>query len=209
MTLKSTITAALLLIAPLYANGQVPSGYGDRNPYIAQPQSPSRNGDTIPTRARIEMKMKQIELDVAMKQFEKIQTALAETRVAAQLLDETLLGEGAYNEQTRRAEVKTARLRKLKDELQDEILKNVAVIEQYRKEYRFSDEPVPLTTDTMIREPWHAPAQIHPTPASPPASAALPAPLFNELKPAPAGIPGVIPVAPATVPAPNPAPSAR
>ena len=208
MKMKSTITAALLLIAPLYANAQVPSGYGDRDPYIAQPQSSSRNGDSIPTRARIEMKMKQIELDVAMKQFEKIQTALAETRVEAQLFDETLLGAEAYKEKTRRAEVKTARLMNLKIELQEEILKNVVEIEQYRMEYPLADEPVPDTTDLMIRVP-RPPAPILPTPARPPGSPPPVAPSFNEVKPAPSGIPGLLPAAPATAPAPNPAPSAR
>ena len=208
MKMKSTITAALLLIAPLYANAQTGSGLGGGDYLASQPQSLPQRGDAIPTGARIEMKMRQIELDVAMKQFEKIQTALAETRVEAQLLDESLLGAEAYKEKTRRAEVKTARLMNLKIELQEEILKNVAEIEQYRMEYPLADEPVPDTTDLMIRVP-RPPAPILPTPARSPGSPPPVAPSFNEVKPAPSGIPGLLPVAPATAPAPNPAPSAR
>ena len=47
---------------------------------------PLRAGEAAPSAAQIEMKMKQIELDVALKQYEKILTMLVEARIEMELL---------------------------------------------------------------------------------------------------------------------------
>ena len=181
MKLKSTITAALLLIAPLYANGQVPSGYGDRDPYIAQPQSLPRRADTIPTGAQIEMKMIQIELDVALKQFEKLETTLADARSEMQLLDEGTLGEKSHEELLSRAQRKFERVSRLKAGLQDEIRRKVGEIDVYRQKYSITDAPVPYIANPNITGP-----RREPTLTRLPDTETLPAPSFNGAKPAPA-----------------------
>lgn len=194
MNLKSTIAATILLIAPLCTHGQTAW------------TSTSRRGDALPTGPQIEMKMKQIELDVAMKQFEKIQTSLAEARVELRLLDESLLGEEAYKEQMARAERKMERLAKLNVELEQEIHRHVSIIEEYRKKYSIT-EAMPYTADPMVGGPRPAPTQFFPPPTSPPKpAAALPGPKIIDEKPVPTGTAferQITPV-PAAVPPANP-----
>ena len=119
MKMKFTIAAAILLAAPLCAIAQ-------KSPVVGE----------VPTGPQIEMKMKQIELDVAMKQFEKIATSLAGARTESQLLDRSELSEEQIKQKMNQADEKLARLTKLKDELQNEIREKVAELDQFRRRFQ-------------------------------------------------------------------------
>ena len=140
------------------------------------------------------MKMRQIELDVALKQFEKAVSSLAEARSEMQLLDQDILGDAAFKEQINRAERKLQRLAQIKAELEKDIRENIEMIEEYRKKYAIADAPVPPLLDppTAVNRPGPVPGEALPR--------ALPTPATVERRPVPPVNPPPAPAAPSPTP---------
>ncbi len=196
MKMKSTITAALLLTAPLCVLGQNPPGKVAPAPAggagLADPmlQNPLRKGERILTGPQIEMKMRQIELDVALKQYEKTVTLLAEAHSETQLLDQDALDEASFKELMSKAERRVQRLTQIKVELVREIRGKIDTIEEYRKEYAITDAPVPPLLDPPIGENLPVPAAGGALPR------ALPTPVTVERRPGQLVNPPPAPAAP-------------
>ncbi len=85
--------------------------------------------------AQLELKIKQIELDVALKQFEKVTTTLADASLEARLFDRQAHSEEELKAQLSRTDQKIAVLSEMKDRLREEILKQGAEIEMMRKKW--------------------------------------------------------------------------
>ena len=85
--------------------------------------------------ARLELKVKQIELDVALKQFEKVTTSLADASLEAQLFDRQALTDEQLKAQLSRTDQKIAVLSEMKHRLREEILKQGMEIEAMRKKW--------------------------------------------------------------------------
>ena len=94
---------------------------------------PLRAGEAAPSAAQIEMKMKQIELEVALKQYEKILTMLVEARIEMELLGARGdLSEAQLKEKAGLAE-KTKRLEDIKARLREEVQVKGKELEEMRK----------------------------------------------------------------------------
>ena len=94
--------------------------------------------------ASVEIKIRQIELDVALKQYEKIATALAEAQYSMELLDSHEFTDVQLREKRGRAEEKLARLAQIKDRLREEIMRTDTELEALRKKSgTTADAPVP------------------------------------------------------------------
>lgn len=200
MNMKSKIAAALLFAAPFCVHGQNPrgklasppnAGEGQVDPML---QNPLRKGERIPTGPQIEMKMRQIELDVALKQYEKTVTLLAEAHSEAQLLDQDAFDEASFKELISKAERRLQRLTRIKAELVREIEGKIDTIEEYRKKYAITDAPVPPLLDPPIGENLPIPAAGG---APPPV---LPTPITIERPPGQPVNPPLAPGAPSATP---------
>ena len=106
----------------------------------------------------IEIKIRQIELDVALKQYEKIAGALAEAQSSVELMDTHELSDVQIKEKRLRAEEKLARLAQIKDRLRAEIMRTDADLEVLRRKYgATADVPVPRADDSLITAPVKKP----------------------------------------------------
>ncbi len=93
--------------------------------------------------APIEIKVRQIELDVALKQYEKIATAFAEAQSEAELFDSREISDAQLKEKRIRVEEKLMRLSQIKDRLRAEIMRTDAELADLRKKYGVpTDVPV-------------------------------------------------------------------
>ncbi len=96
---------------------------------------PMHADEPAPSTAQLELKIKQIELDVALKQFEKVSTTLAEAELDDRLADPEGKNDEQIKAQRNSAERKIAILTEMKDRLRGEILKNGVEIEALRKKW--------------------------------------------------------------------------
>ena len=127
---------------------------------------PLRAQNAAPSAAQIKMKLVQIELEVALKQFEKIATLLADAGTELQLLEAAGLTDAQREEKAGKAENKIKRLENIKARLQAEIQERSAQLESIRVKLpalhdyltqpaapsalpAVSDVPVPLAPGTQ------------------------------------------------------------
>lgn len=106
------------------------------------PVLPVRAGAAVPG-GEVEMRVLQIELEVALKQFEKIATAYVDAQTAAALLDQDELSDAQFTEKKKRAEEKVMRLTEIKLRLRSEIARATDELEARRKQLGLpADMPV-------------------------------------------------------------------
>ncbi len=113
---------------------------------MGSPESPSGT-------ASVEIKILQIELDVALKQYEKIASALAESQYSMELLDGHVLGEVQLKELRNRAEEKLARLAQIKDRLHAEIMRTDTALDALRKKSGTTADAAGPTGGSFITPP--------------------------------------------------------
>ncbi len=122
------------LPAPLAPGAPQPATGGGSYPALTSDVwAPFVSNGPAPSGGQIEMRVLQIELDVALKQYEKIASALAETQSSMELLDGDVLGDVQLKELRNRAEEKLARLAQIKDRLRAEIMRTDLDLEALRK----------------------------------------------------------------------------
>ncbi len=116
---------------PGYASDGVPPSPSG---YLSVPASISTGNSPILTTAQVDLKMKQIELQVAFKQFEKLENALADARMELEL-DQLSSGTDAQKAaHSKTLADKYELLNHLKAHLRDEIQQKRAEIEELGKE---------------------------------------------------------------------------
>lgn len=148
MKMKSAIAALLLACTAL--------------PLCAQNAAPSA--------AQIKMKLVQIELEVALKQFEKVATLLADASIEHQLLEAEGLNDAQREEKANKAENKIKRLELIKDRLQAEIQERSAQLESIRVKlpalHDYNLLPAaPVALPTISDAPVPLAPSIQPTPS--------------------------------------------
>ncbi len=121
-----------------------PQAFGGTPEIMAlMPVPPVRTG-AAPTGGEIEMRVLQIELEVALKQFEKIAAAYVDASTAAELLEQNELSDAQFAKQKKRAEEKVNRLGGSKSLLRSEIARATDEFEARRKQLGLSaDAPAP------------------------------------------------------------------
>lgn len=142
MKTKPAILAVILATAalPLRA-GDTPVPTTDLRPTPTVANDPVRAVESVPGSVQIQMKILQIELDVALKQYEKIATALGEAKSENELIDTHDIGDAQLKEKKRRGEEKLERLLQLADRLRQEIMRASDRLEMLRKKYGVSADP--------------------------------------------------------------------
>ena len=94
---------------------------------------PLRASDAAPTTAQVELIMKKIELDVALKQFEKIENALADARTELALISLSTGTDAQKADQSNALKAKLELLSQLKQQLRNEIEERSAETEKLGK----------------------------------------------------------------------------
>lgn len=94
---------------------------------------PLRASDAAPTTVQVALIMKKIELDVALKQFEKVENALADARTELALISISTGTEAQKAEQSNALKAKLELLSQLKLQLRNEIEERSAETEKLGK----------------------------------------------------------------------------